>query len=102
LYFFSSLIVFKQQQIVAYSQQQHTSFDDTIPNNSTEKELSNMLLSQDKQIIFKYLTNDTSNSSASSSNSSIPVSIVVGVVTPNGTQVSGYGNLIYYFLSFYC
>ena len=27
------------------------------------------------------------------SNSSIPVSIVVGVISPNGTQVSGYGNI---------
>jgi CubicO group peptidase (beta-lactamase class C family) len=27
------------------------------------------------------------------SNSSIPVSIVVGIVTSNGTQVSGYGNI---------
>jgi serine-type D-Ala-D-Ala carboxypeptidase/endopeptidase len=27
------------------------------------------------------------------SNSTIPVSIVVGVISPNGTQVSGYGNI---------
>ena len=30
---------------------------------------------------------------SSISNSSIPVSIVVGVISPNGTQVSGYGNI---------
>ena len=50
-----------------------------------------MLLNQMKQLVFKYLSN--SSSTFSSSNSSIPVSMVVGIVTPNGTQVSGYGNL---------
>jgi serine-type D-Ala-D-Ala carboxypeptidase/endopeptidase len=47
-----------------------------------------MLLDQIKQIVFKYLSNGTSISK-----SSIPISMVLGVVTPNGTQVSGYGNL---------
>ncbi len=41
-----------------------------------------------KQIVFKYLSKGTSIS-----NSSIPISMVLGIVTPNGTQVSGYGNL---------
>ena len=83
----SSISIFKQQ-VVAYSQQQ-PSF--AITTNSSEKELSNMLLNQMKQLVFKYLSN--SSSTFSSSNSSIPVSMVVGIVTPNGTQVSGYGNL---------
>ena len=83
----SSTSIFKQQ-VVAYSQQQ-PSF--TATTNSSEKELSNMLLNQMKQLVFKYLSN--SSSTFSSSNSSIPVSMVVGIVTPNGTQVSGYGNL---------
>jgi serine-type D-Ala-D-Ala carboxypeptidase/endopeptidase len=48
-----------------------------------------MLLNQLKQKLFKYLT----NSSSSIFGSSIPVSIVLGIGTPNGTQVSGYGNL---------
>ena len=81
----SSISIFKQQQVVAYSQQQ-PSFATT--TNSSEKELSNMLLNQMKQLVFKYL----SNSSSTTSNSSIPVSMVVGIVTPNGTQVAGYGN----------
>jgi serine-type D-Ala-D-Ala carboxypeptidase/endopeptidase len=81
----TSIIFFKQQQVRAYSQQQ-PSFATT--TNSLGKELSNMLLDQMKQIVFKYLSNGTSIS-----NSSIPISMVLGVVTPNGTQVSGYGNL---------
>ena len=86
---FSSIsIIFKQQQVVAYSQQQPSFATIT---NSTGKELSNMLLDQMKQIVFKYLSNGSNT--FSSSNSSIPVSMVVGIVTPNGTQVSGYGNL---------
>jgi hypothetical protein len=47
-----------------------------------------MLLNQLKQKLFKYLT----NSSSSIFGSSIPVSIVLGIGTPNG-KVSGYGNL---------
>jgi CubicO group peptidase (beta-lactamase class C family) len=85
---FSSLIIFKQQQVVAYPQQQqhHPSF---VTTNLSETELSNMLLNQFKQIVFKYLTNGTSTYS----DSTIPVSIVVGVVSSNGTQVSEYGNI---------
>ena len=88
---FSSLIIFNQQQVVAYSQQQLHPLSTT---NSSETELSNMLLNQIKQIILNYLTNSTSNSSVmSASDSTIPLSLVVGVVTPNGTQVSAYGNI---------
>jgi serine-type D-Ala-D-Ala carboxypeptidase/endopeptidase len=93
---FSPLIVFKQQQVVAYSQQQQQHHHPlSTVTNSSEIELSNMLLNQIKQIVLNYLTNGTSSSSAvSASDSTIPaVSIVVGVVTPNGTQVSGYGNV---------
>jgi serine-type D-Ala-D-Ala carboxypeptidase/endopeptidase len=82
----TSIIFFKQQQqVIAYSQQQ-PSFATT--TNSLGNELSNMLLDQMKQIVFKYLSNGTNISK-----SSIPISMVLGVVTPNGTQVSGYGNL---------
>lgn len=48
-----------------------------------------ILLNQLKQKLFKYLT----DRSSSIFDSSIPVSIVVGIGTPNGTQISGYGNL---------
>jgi len=84
---FSSLIIFKQQQVIAYSQQQHPLY--TTATNSSETELSNMLLNQFKQIVFKHLTNDSSTSS----DSTIPVSMIVGIVSSNGTQVSGYGNI---------
>ena len=53
----SSTSIFKQQ-VVAYSQQQ-PSF--TATTNSSEKELSNMLLNQMKQLVFKYLSNSFSN-----------------------------------------
>jgi serine-type D-Ala-D-Ala carboxypeptidase/endopeptidase len=42
--------------------------------------------------VFKQLPSNSSNRS-SFSNSSIPISIVVGIVTANGTQVSGYGSI---------
>ena len=79
------IIFFKQQQVIAYSKQQPSFVTTT---NSLGKELSNLLLDQMKQIVFKYLSKGTSIS-----NSSIPISMVLGVVSPNGTQVSGYGNL---------
>jgi len=79
-------ILFNQQQTIAYSQQQDHPVSTT---NSSETELSNMLLDQFKQIVFKYLTNDTSTYS----DSTLPVSLVVGIVSLNGTQVSGYGNI---------
>jgi CubicO group peptidase (beta-lactamase class C family) len=49
-------------------------------------------LEQFREIVFKKLSSNSSNKTALS-NSSIPVPIVVGIVTPNGTQVSGYGNI---------
>jgi serine-type D-Ala-D-Ala carboxypeptidase/endopeptidase len=51
-----------------------------------------MILDKYKQRVFEHLFNNKTIV-AHISNSSIPVSIVVGVVTPNGTQVSGYGNI---------
>jgi serine-type D-Ala-D-Ala carboxypeptidase/endopeptidase len=49
-------------------------------------------LEQFKEIVFKKLSSNSSNKVAMS-NSSIPVPIVIGIVTANGTQVSGYGNI---------
>ena len=43
-----------------------------------------------KNRVLEHLFNNKTIAS-SISNSSIPVSIVVGVISPNGTQVSGYG-----------
>ncbi len=72
---------------MAYSQQQ--SFI-TNNSNSPKNEISNALLEQFKEIVFNQSSSKSSNNVAMS-NSSVP--IVVGIVTTNGTQVSGFGNI---------
>src|ERR671918_2647376 len=57
---------------------------------SSKNELSDMVLEKYKNRVLEHLFN---NKTYTISNSSIPVSIVVGVISPNGTQVSGYGNI---------
>jgi D-alanyl-D-alanine-carboxypeptidase/D-alanyl-D-alanine-endopeptidase len=82
----------KQQQLqttAAYAQN-HIIFHGS--NQSSANKLSNALLETFKTKVFKQLSGNSSNH-ASFSNSGIPVSIVVGTVTPNGTQASGYGNV---------
>jgi CubicO group peptidase (beta-lactamase class C family) len=51
-----------------------------------------MILDKYKQRVLEHLLNNKTVV-ARISNSTIPVSIVVGVITPNGTQVAGYGNI---------
>jgi len=51
-----------------------------------------MVLDKYKQRVLEHLLNNKTIA-ASVSNSTIPVSIVVGVITPNGTQVAAYGNI---------
>src|SRR5919112_1716128 len=80
-FFIFSNTFFQNQFQLAYSQQQ-TSITN-ISNYSSKNEISDALLEQFKEIVFKQL----------SSNSSSLVPIVVGIVTTNGTQVSGYGNI---------
>jgi serine-type D-Ala-D-Ala carboxypeptidase/endopeptidase len=61
-------------------------------NQSSANELSNMLLNQLKQIVFKHLSKNTLDNNPS--NSTIPpVSMVLGIVSPNGTSIAAYGNL---------
>jgi serine-type D-Ala-D-Ala carboxypeptidase/endopeptidase len=81
---------FQNQYQLAYSQQQTTITN--YSNYSSKNEISNALLEQFKEIVFKQLSSNSSNKIAMS-NSSIPVPIVVGIITTNGTQVSGYGNI---------
>jgi serine-type D-Ala-D-Ala carboxypeptidase/endopeptidase len=81
---------FQNQYQLAYSQQQTTITN--YSNYSSKNEISNALLEQFKEIVFKQLSSNSSNKIAIT-NSSIPVPIIVGVVTTNGTQVSGYGNV---------
>lgn len=79
---------FQNESQLAYSQQQTS-----ITNNSSyssNNEISNALLEQFKEIVFNQSSSESSNNVAMS-NSSIP--IVVGIVTTNGTQVSGFGNI---------
>jgi CubicO group peptidase (beta-lactamase class C family) len=85
LYLLHLYYFFKQQQVIAYSQQQ-PSFATT--TNSLGKRIIKYATGPDKtnsfQIFikrYKYFQIEYS------------ISMVLGVVTPNGTQVSGYGNL---------
>jgi serine-type D-Ala-D-Ala carboxypeptidase/endopeptidase len=89
-FFTFSNTFFQNQYQLAYSQQQTTITN--YSNYSSKNEISNALLEQFKEIVFKQLSSNSSNKIAMS-NSSIPVPIVVGIVTTNGTQVSGYGNI---------
>jgi D-alanyl-D-alanine-carboxypeptidase/D-alanyl-D-alanine-endopeptidase len=83
----------KQQQlhytITAYAQKNMT-FNGS--NQSSANKLSNALLEQFKTKVLKQLSSNSSDKT-SISNSSFPISIVVGVVTPNGNQVSGFCNI---------
>lgn len=87
--FFTISSIIQSQYQLAYSQQQTTITNNS--NYSSKSEISNTLLEQFKEIVFKQISSNSSNKNAIS-NSSITVPIVVGIVTTNGTQVSGYGN----------
>lgn len=82
--------IIQSQYQLAYSQQQTTITNNS--NYSSKSEISNTLLEQFKEIVFKQISSNSSNKSAMS-NSSITVPIVVGIVTTNGTQVSVYRNI---------
>src|SRR5829696_7434273 len=88
--FFTFSNTFQNQFQLAHSQQQTSITNNS--NYSSKNEISNALLEQFKEIVFKQLSSNSSNKIAMS-NSSIPVPIVVGIVTTNGTQISGYGNI---------
>jgi serine-type D-Ala-D-Ala carboxypeptidase/endopeptidase len=61
-------------------------------NQSGANDLSKMILDKYKPSVLEHLFNNKTFANTIS-NSSIPASIVVGIVSPNGTQVSGYGNI---------
>ncbi len=81
---------FQNQYQLTYSQQQTTITNNS--NYSSKNEISNALLEQFKDVVFKQLSSNSSTKSAML-NSSITIPIIVGIVTTNGTQVSGYGNI---------
>ena len=62
-------------------------------NQSEVNDLSKTILDKYKPRVLEHLFGNKTIASNISSNSSIPVSIVIGVITPNGTQVSAYGNI---------
>ncbi len=64
----------------------------TTSNQSDVNDLSKTILDKYKPRVLEHLFNNKTFANTIS-NSSIPASIVVGVVSPNGTQVSGYGNI---------
>ena len=65
----------------------------SLSNQSEVNDLSKVILEKYKPRVLEHLFNNKTIADTISSNSSIPVSIVVGIISPNGTQVSGYGNI---------
>ncbi|MGN6624929.1 MAG: serine hydrolase, partial [Candidatus Nitrosocosmicus sp.] len=61
-------------------------------NQSEVSDLSKIILEKYKPRVLEHLFNNKTIANTIS-NSSIPASIVVGVISPNGTQVSAYGNI---------
>ena len=90
IFLFTFSNTFQNQFQLAHSQQ-HTPITNN-SNYSSKSEISNTLLEQFKDVVFKQLSSNSSNK-ITTSNSSITIPIVVGIVTTNGTQVSGYGNI---------
>ena len=94
LSFFTSSNIFQNRFQLAHAQHHQI----PLLNNShsyAENDISNTLLEQFKEIVFYHAlsSNSSSNNNSAVSNSSISVPIVVGIVSPEGTQVSGYGNI---------
>jgi len=64
----------------------------TTSNQSDVNDLSKTILDKYKPRVLEHLFSNKTFANTIS-NSSIPASIVVGVISPNGTQVSAYGNI---------
>jgi serine-type D-Ala-D-Ala carboxypeptidase/endopeptidase len=80
---------FQNEFQLAYSQQQTSNTNNS--NYYSNNEILNALLEDFKDIVFNVEPFGESSNNAAMTNSSIP--IVIGIVTPNGTQVSGFGNI---------
>ena len=78
--------------IVLQIQQVSASPNTNASAQSSKNEISDMILDKYKQRALGHLFNNKTIA-GTISNSTIPISIVVGVISPNGTQVSGYGNI---------
>lgn len=94
LSFFASSNTFQNQFQVANAQDHQTSLSDNF-NNYSKNNISNTILEQFKQIIFgqALISSNSSVNNNAVSNWSTSIPMVVGFVSPQGTQVSGYGNI---------
>ncbi len=79
--------------VSAQSQEENDSLSSSSNQSEKVNDLSKAILDKYKPRVLEHLFSNKTISSNISSNSSLPVSIVIGVVSPNGTQVSGYGNI---------
>jgi hypothetical protein len=96
LSFFASSNVFQNQiQLIYARHHQISPLNDS--HYYSEHNISNILIEQFKEIVFDHPSSSNSSSSSANtssvSNSSISMPIVVGIVSPDGTQISGYGNI---------
>jgi serine-type D-Ala-D-Ala carboxypeptidase/endopeptidase len=80
---------FQNEFQLAYSQQQTSNTNNS--NHYSKNEILNSLMKDFKEIVFNDEPFGESSNNAAMTNSSIP--IVIGIVTPNGTLVSGFGNI---------
>ncbi|HKO65312.1 MAG TPA: serine hydrolase domain-containing protein [Candidatus Nitrosocosmicus sp.] len=79
---------------VSAQSQEENKLQSSFSNQSAKvDDLSKTILDKYKPRVLEHLFGNKTIASNISSNSSLPVSIVVGVITPNGTQVSAYGNI---------
>lgn len=93
--FFESSNTIQTQFQLAYGQHHQMSLTNNSIYPSPTNEISNRIMEQFKEIIFGQAL-ESSNSSSNNSvvpNWSTSIPIVVGFVSPQGTQVSGYGNI---------
>ena len=89
----SSLSQSLNNNVSAQSQEGNNSQSSSYNQSAESNDLSKAILDKYKPTVLEHLFSNETITNTISSNSSIPVSIVVGVVSPNGTQVSGYGNI---------
>jgi CubicO group peptidase (beta-lactamase class C family) len=89
----SSFSQFLNNSALAQSQEENNLQSSSSNQSAKVNDLSKAILDKYKPRVLEHLFSNETIASNISSNSSIPVSIVVGVVSPNGPQVSGYGNI---------
>jgi CubicO group peptidase (beta-lactamase class C family) len=89
----SSLSPSLNNNVSAQSQEENNLQSSSSNQSAESNDLSKAILEEYKPRVLEHLFSNETIASNITSNSSLPVSIVIGVVSPNGTQVSGYGNI---------